>query len=96
MGYSTSNPPVLTTTAIAGVGNLWKLTGTDANADVNTAGYITNGGFLGMKVNDQVEYVKTDSSPPLVYRHNVVSVNATTGAVDLDNGVQIGGVGNSD
>lgn len=92
MAYSTLNPPVqVRTGGTDGTAPAeWQLLGTDTAATVDTAGYITNGAQLGMKVNDTVVYTKTDSTPPAKTSHNVISVNLTTGAVDLGDGVVIG------
>ncbi len=90
MAYSTSNPP-----ALVGKGTLkgdnqeWVYRSTDAATVVRVAGYITNGSALGMRVGDTVKVVDTDASPIAVQLMNVVSVNATTGAVDLSDGVAI-------
>jgi hypothetical protein len=55
MAYSTSNPPVLVRQDIGNQGSsVWALSGTDSAATVDTTGYITNGGALGMKVNDRI------------------------------------------
>lgn len=97
-GYSTSAPPILLVAAFAKQGpSIWNYATTDAYTTVNTTGYITNGGDLGMKVGDIVLNRKTDASPPTIYSHSVVSVSATApGAVDLDEGVQLAGASNSD
>ena len=98
MAYATSNPPKLLQQAIGNRGpSFWTYDGTDNQAAVNTSGYITNGGQLGMKVGDLVFVTNTSASPPTVYSHRVVSVSATApGAVDLDDGVQLAGAGNAD
>lgn len=85
MAYSTSTPPKMLIQAIAHKGPaLWSYENTDAATTVRVSGYITNGGDLGMKVNDILFYTKTDASPPATYIMTVVTVSATApGAVDL-------------
>jgi len=86
MAYSTSNPPHLQT---QGLGNQvparWTYTSTDTATDVDAAGYITNGHHLGLKAGDTVDVLDNNATPPITTRHTVVTVNATTGAVDLSN-----------
>jgi hypothetical protein len=95
MAYSTSNPPVLKTQTLPGTNSTrdWYYRSTDAIATVNTAGYITNGYQLGMQVGDNVEVY--DSATPTKTYCTVMSVNSTTGAVDLADGTSIS-VTNSD
>lgn len=85
MAYATSNPPQLVIGAITGTGTqLWSYRSTDDAATVNTAGYITNGGALGMRVGDLVSVTDTDASPVTTILMAVNSVSATyPGAVDL-------------
>lgn len=91
MAYSTSNPPKLVVQGLGGNGpNIWTLTGTDSSTTVDTSGYITNGGNLGMKAGDIVFYTKTDASPIANFMFNVTSVSATApGAVDLSDGTTV-------
>lgn len=49
---------------------------TDAHTDVDAAGYFTDGADMGLKVNDVVIVVDTDSSTCTI--HMVSTVNATT------------------
>lgn len=95
MAYSTSNPPVLVTESpIQGPGQRWMYRSTDAANVVDVAGYITNGGDLGMKVGDVVECV--DTSTGIISAHRVVTVSATApGAVDLGDGTVIGSATNT-
>jgi hypothetical protein len=66
-----------------------------AASALDLAGYISDGGKLGMKVNDLV--LGINQATGIWSGHNVVSVNATTGAVDLSNGTTIAdGSSNSD
>lgn len=89
MTYATSNPPQLVSGTVGGVGaQVWSYRSTDAAADVDTAGYITNGGALGMRVGDVVVVVDTNDSPPDIRMMAVNSVSATyPGAVDLQDTV---------
>ena len=93
MAYSTANPPSLISPAFAGggaTGNLpstWGYVTADVYSTVAGAGYITNGGALGMKVGDIV--LDTGTSGPTLYVHRVTSVSATyPGAVNLSAGTQ--------
>lgn len=89
MAYSTSNPPVRANEApLTGAGQLWISASPDAQAVVNTSGFITNGGALGMKVGDIVQH--RDTSTGIVTNHLVVSISPT-GAVDLSDGIVICG-----
>ena len=64
MAYSTSNPPRLIAQSVGTNGGaLWMYVSGDAVATVKGAGYITNGGDLGMRVNDVV--IISDSATPL-------------------------------
>lgn len=91
MAYSTANPPALVEGGtLKGAIQEWVYQSTDAATAVRVAGYITNGGALGMRVGDTVKVVDTDASPVAVQLMNVVSVSATyPGAVDLSDGVAI-------
>ena len=90
MAYSTSTPPAKISFGVIDstqVGNQWVLSGTDAQATVAANGYITNGGQLGMRVNDVLFYSKTDTFITVIF--TVIAVNATTGAVNLSTGTAI-------
>ena len=91
MAYSTSNPPTLVRGGtLKGDNQEWVYRSVDAATVVRVAGYITNGGALGMRVGDTVKVVDTDASPVAVQLMNVVSVSTTApGAVDLSDGVAI-------
>lgn len=83
-GYSTSNPPALIAQGIGGVGQLWHYSSVDDAATVNSAGYITNGGNLGMKVGGLLQAVDSDASPVAGILMVINSVSTTApGAVDL-------------
>lgn len=95
MAYSTSNPPELVTSNVGGSHKRWIYTSGDAAATVDASGYITNGGQLGMKVNDLVMVIDTGSN--IITEHQVITVSATApGAVDLSNGTTVGTSTNSD
>lgn len=93
MAYSTSNPPKLVATGIAGYGNLWHYSSADVAADVDADGYITNGVSLGMKLNDSV--IVVDTTTPLTTFHRVAALNSN-GSVDLSNGTTVGATTDSD
>lgn len=91
MAYVVTNPPqqVMRGGHDGSLPSVWEYTSADAAATVDTSGYITNGGNLGMKVGDLV-FVR-DTGTPLTTCHYVVTVSATApGAVDLSNGTTIG------
>mgnify|MGYP001402938270 CR=1 FL=1 len=98
MAYSTSTPPKLLVPSFDGNGPaLWTYLSTDAASVVDASGYITNGGDLGMKVSDLVLSVDTDASPPVASTHTVVTVSTTApGAVNLSNGITVGGGSDTD
>lgn len=85
MAYSTSNPPVLLTQALAGgAGKIWLYRSTDAAADVDAANYITDGGSLGMSVGDLVFVIDTNASPVITTLHQVSATgDGTTDLNDL-------------
>lgn len=96
MTYSTSNPPQLLVGPIGGVGpQIWFLESTDAGADVDLDGYITNAAQLGMRVGDLVYVRDTDSTHQQMTSHVVKTINAN-GSADLSDGVSIGGAADSD
>lgn len=84
MAYSTSNPPMLISDGIGGKGQKWRYESTDAAADVDTDGYITNAEELGMKLYDTVDVMDTDAAVPILTVHTVVAINAD-GSADLSN-----------
>lgn len=98
MTYATTNPPALLTPSFDNTPNfpaIWQYQSTDAAATVDTSGYITNGGALGMKVGDLV--FANNTSGGIITSHRVISVSATyPGAVDLSDGVTIGTATNTD
>lgn len=96
MAYSTSLPPILVTQGLTGsYPRTWLHYSVDASADVDASGFITNGGDLGMQVNDLVQH--TDTNLGIVSSHKVATVSSTApGAVDLADGTVIGSATNSD
>lgn len=96
MAYSTSTPPQLIVQAIAGP-RIWLHTQADPTASVDASGYITNGGSLGMKVNDYVIHKDSTTTATAATWHKVVTVSATyPGAVDLSDGTVVGSATNTD
>jgi hypothetical protein len=96
MAYSATLPPFkLTTGGITGSARtVWGYESADASATVVAAGYITDGGDRGMKVNDLV--ICWDTATPQIFSCRVHSVSATApGAVDLANATVIGIATNS-
>src|SRR5882757_1324230 len=66
-----------------------------AASALDASGYIANGGKLGMKAKDLV--LGLNSTNGIWSGHSVVTVNASTGAIDLSNGTTIAdGSSNSD
>lgn len=100
MPYSTSAPPrLINPGGLYGVaatgGQQWFYSTADTAATVDTTGYITNGGDLGMKVGDLVFVQVTGTG--VITSHRVVTVSSTApGAVDLGDGTSVGATGNTD
>jgi len=65
--------------------SIWTYQSTDAAADVDLDGYISDGGKRGMKVDDLVYVFDTNASPVIVTVHRVTAVNSDL-SVDLSNG----------
>lgn len=95
MAYSTSAPPSCILQAIAGP-RVWHHTSADATAAVDLAGFISNGYFLGMRVNDIVFHKDSTTDATALTMHKVISANSTTGAVDLGDGTVVGSATNTD
>lgn len=89
MAYSTSAPPRLLVGDLTNQGpNIWTYIEDDtASTAVDASGYITNGYQLGMKAGDIVIYQRRDTYATQLMI--VVSVNSTTGAIDLSDGTAI-------
>jgi hypothetical protein len=95
LAYSKDNLFMLGT----GVGNgprIWIYSEASLPASsLDASGYISDGGKLGMKAKDLVLGLNTSTG--IWSGHSVVSVTASTGAVDLSNGTTIAdGTSNSD
>jgi hypothetical protein len=96
MAYSTSAPPSCILQAIVGP-KIWHHTAADATATVDASGYITNGGALGMSVNDIVYHKDSTTTATALTMHKVVTVSSTyPGAVDLSDGTVVGSATNTD
>lgn len=81
-----------------GIGNQgvahWYHQSADTGATVQVSGFITDGGDLGMKVNDLVTHLNTGTG--VISDHVVVTVSSTApGAVDLSDSTTIGSGTNS-
>jgi len=89
MAYDTANPPQLLMCPIGGGGpSIWSYTSADAAATVDTAGYITNAGALGMRVRDIIFVTNTTSF--VLTSHGVVTISSTSpGAANLSDGVTL-------
>lgn len=88
MGYSTSNPPMLSPSGpLTGAGKHWIYTSTDQATDVDAAGYFTNGDDLGMEVGDTVQVRDTDDNA--VTLHRVTTVTAGGAATVSTTGTSI-------
>lgn len=59
MAYSTSNPPQLLASGIAGLGQLWMYKSADPEATFDDTDYITNASDLGMRDGDAVIVIDT-------------------------------------
>lgn len=94
MTYSTSNPPILISQSIGGAGpKIWIMDNDDPTATVDTAGYITNGVALGMKVGDVVVHEDLSVQTTNQYR---VDTLAADGSVDLADGTVTGSATDTD
>lgn len=96
MSYATSNPPRLIADSVGagGVtanggsqgGSLWLYLTTDAFAAIDTAGYFTNGYSLGIRPNDVMIVVKTDTKAAQI----MVCIAATSDSdVDFTDGLAV-------
>lgn len=91
MAYSVLTPPQI---LVQGIGNgapsIWTYASADTLASIVTAGYITNGGQLGMRVNDLV-IISVTAGTIAISSSRVQSVSTTApGAVNLSSGTTIG------
>lgn len=83
MAYSKNNLAMVGIGPIANsqAARLWTYQDTVSDATVYAAGYIADAGAFGMKVNDIVLYIKTDTFNLFV--HTCIAINATTGGATL-------------
>lgn len=85
MAYATTNPPVCLVPRFGSGPALWQYTSADAHGTVDGADYFSDGDALGMKANDTV--IVVDSNTPTCTIHRVSSVTAggaaTIGAATL-------------
>lgn len=96
MAYSTAAPPSCILQSIAGP-SIWHHASADAMTAADVSGFITNGGALGMKVNDIVYHKDSTTTATALSMHKVVTVSATyPGAVDLSDGTVVGSATNTD
>ncbi len=85
MAYTTANPPMLFANGVGGAARIWVYKSADPIATINTAGYFTNGGDLGLKVGDPIFVI--DSASTLVH---VAFFNAVgNGTTDITDGLAI-------
>lgn len=75
MGYTVLSPAAIAMGITKSVPKIWVLKGTDADATVSAAGYISDAQALGMQVDDVVLYMKTDTAA--LYVHMVTAVSST-------------------
>ena len=71
------------TPRIGGGPALWIYSNTDAHTAVDESGYFSDGEARGMKVNDVVIVVDTDTSTCTVHMVSAVSTSATIAAATL-------------
>ncbi len=85
MAYSTANPPMLFANGVGGAARFWIYKSADPIATVNTANYFTNGGDLGLKVDDPMLIIDTVN-----HLSDWVVVQATgNGTSDVTDGLRI-------
>lgn len=98
MAYSTSAPPYLTSVAPlgGGRGQQWYHESADATAAADTAGFITNGQDLGMKLGDIVFHKDSTTEATAISSHKVISLSTANRSVDLGDGTVIASATNSD
>jgi len=94
MAYTASTLTLTTESPLTGAGQQWRHASIDASTVVRVTGFITNGGLYGMKVNDILYHTETDTG--ITTAHRVVTVDATTGAVDLSDATVITSGTNTD
>lgn len=78
MAYEVSNPPKCVSPNIGSGPATWVYTDGDAHADVDAAGYFTNGSKLGMKVGDIVFVQNTTGYTTTLHSVSAVTAGAAT------------------
>lgn len=95
MAYSTSNPPVLQSSAIGSAPKrIWSYTSTDPTATVDGAGYFTNGYALGIRQGDLL--ILHDTTTGIVSSLTCLAATAGSTTVDFGAGTTIGSTTNAD
>ena len=97
MAYTPANLNLVSYAPLAGAGQVWQHTSTDATGDVDAAGYFSDGGSRGMRVGDLV-YHRNNTDPAAIVTtvHIVNTVSATyPGAANVSVGVVVGTGGTS-
>jgi hypothetical protein len=95
MAYDSDELVLVSPAPLTGSGQTWKHRSTDAGAQVQVTGYITDGGARGMKVGDILLHTDTDTG--LTTSHYVETVSSTyPGAVDLSDATTVVSGTNSD
>lgn len=82
MAYTTATLN-LVTQRVGGSPAVWIYTNTDAHTDVDASAYFTDGEAKGMKVNDVVIVVDTDTSTCTIHMVSAVDTTATIAAATL-------------
>lgn len=93
MAYTAANLTLTTESPLTGAGQQWRHISADTATVARAANFISNGGLYGMKVNDLLFH--TDSGTGITSVHLVITVAATTGAVDLGDATVIGSATNT-
>ena len=98
MAYATTDRLELFSGApLAQPGRRWYHESADALADVNTAGFITDGGSKGLRVGDFVDHLDTTSPTGDLSCHRVLTVGADSpGEIDLTDGTVTAAGANAD
>ena len=78
MAYATTNPPVCIVPRIGSHSALWMYTDGDAHADVDLAGYFTNGADLGLVADDVMIVNDTGGNCTIHHVLNATTISAGT------------------
>lgn len=79
MTYATSNQPRCVLPSVGAGPALWIYVDGDAHADVDAAGYFTDGATLGLKANDVM--IVVDTATPAATIHHVLNATTISAAV---------------